>query len=286
MHNQDLTLSRRQAVKAGIAGSIVTTAGCMSGDQSQSGNDSALPITDDFSSVWDTYGDASIAEIDGINTLRLTEADGRQVGAGVYTNPFSTTQGFTVEFHYYANEGSGGDGFALLLLNEPQVAVDGFSVGRAGGSLGYTGNPGITGGYLAVGFDEFGNFSATNPDRSDGPGRNPQSITVRGAGDEAEGSSDDAYPHLVTESPSGEIDGGWRWARVTADPVSEAESLALHIEMSYDDRDSWETIIDNELSAEDIGEDIPEEFLLGFSGATAGATNIHAIDSVTVSESS
>lgn len=286
MHNQDSILSRRQAVKAGIAGSIVSTTGCMSSGPSQSGEDSTLPITDDFSSVWNLYGDASIAEIDGINTLRLTEADGGQVGAGIYTNSLSTTQEFTVEFHYYVDEGSGGDGFALLLLNESQVAVDGFSVGEEGGSLAYTGNPGITGGYLAVGFDEFGNFSATNPDRSDGPGKNPQSITVRGAGDEAEGSSDDAYPHLVTESPSGEIDGGWRWARVTADPVSGTKSLALHIEMSYDDRDSWETIIDDEFSTEDIGGGIPEEFLLGFSGATAGSTNIHAIDSVSVSESS
>jgi hypothetical protein len=253
-------------------------------------NNSSVSVTiqtlDNFSRGWNTFGDATVAEIDGNDTLRLTQAKESQVGAGYYKESYPTTQGITVEFRYYAKEGSGGDGLAFLLLNESQVTTDSFSAGEAGGSLGYTGNPGITGGYLAVGFDEKGHFSATTPDRSDGPGENPQSITIRGAGNEAEGSSSDAYSHLITEDPSGGMDGGWRWARVTADPVGNTESIALRIEMSYDDRNSWETVIDDQFAAGDIGSDIPEEFLFGFSGATGRATNIHAIESIAVSRES
>lgn len=252
-------------------------------------NEDTLPVTQEFTeetSTWDTFGDATFAEVDGNETLRLTGAETEQKGGGIYTEPFRTAQGIVAEIRYYADQGTGADGFTFLLLNESQVELAEFSLGSSGGSLGYSGNPGITGGYLGVGFDEHGNFANGSSDsHSDGVGRTPQSVTVRGAGNEANGSSSESnsYPHLVTNSPSGTLDGGWRWARVTIDPLLANESLGLRVEMSFDRKESWETIIDDEFDATSIGSDLPEELLFGFSGGTGSGTNIHAIDSVAAS---
>jgi hypothetical protein len=74
----------------------------------------------------------------------------------------------------YADEGSGADGISFFLLNASLVDTATFQTGASGGGLGYSGDPeggrglGVPGGFIAIGFDEFGNFANTGDGRTDG----------------------------------------------------------------------------------------------------------------------
>lgn len=122
---------------------------------------------------------------EGQGWLRLTPATQYQLGYGIVNNPFPSTLGVLVDFEYTAwrNAGSGADGFSVFLFN-PTVLP--FSIGGVGGSLGYAQytddptDPGLTGGYLGIGIDAFGNFSSNVNGKSGGPGNTPNAVVVRG----------------------------------------------------------------------------------------------------------
>lgn len=115
----------------------------------------------------------SPADAPGSGALRLTPAKGSEHGAIVSNYSMSSTAGLQVTFTTYAYAGSkdglaseGADGLSFFL----QDATYGTSVGGSpnlgswGGSLAYScsnTNPnytGLTGGYLGLGMDEYGNF--------------------------------------------------------------------------------------------------------------------------------
>lgn len=110
----------------------------------------------------------------------------------------------TVEFKHYAynaNGTGGADGLALTLSDATQTPVP----GAYGGSLGYAQKDnaactagggtapcnGFTGGWVGIGIDEWGNFSAATEGRSGGPGQRADSVAVRGSGSGLVG-----YPYL------------------------------------------------------------------------------------------
>jgi len=74
-------------------------------------------------------------------------------------------------------------GFAYFYLMRLQLPS---ATGGYGGSLGYAPNTsgsvttGLSGGYLGVGFDEYGNFSSASEGRIGGIGVKCNSITMRG----------------------------------------------------------------------------------------------------------
>jgi hypothetical protein len=120
----------------------------------------------------------------GDGWLRLTSATTNQLGYGIVNSTFPSTLGVLVDFEYTAwrGSGSGADGFSVFLFD---AAVSPFSIGGDGGSLGYANNnspsdPGLTGAYLGIGVDEFGNFSSTTGGKNGGPGQRPNSVAVRG----------------------------------------------------------------------------------------------------------
>ena len=101
----------------------------------------------------------------------------------------------TVEFKHYAynaNGTGGADGIALTLSDATQTPVP----GAYGGSLGYAQKDssacaagggtvpcnGFTGGWVGIGIDEWGNFSAATEGRTGGPGQRADSVSVRGSG--------------------------------------------------------------------------------------------------------
>ena len=128
---------------------------------------------------------ATANDTQGSGTLRLTPDTTNQVGAVFATGTVPTSQGLDITFNIYqygtaTPSTADGTGFVLAAVN-PADPVPPPTAGPTGGSLGYSasvskGNSGLTDGYVAVGFDEHGNFSnpvyegsgCTNPANIDG----------------------------------------------------------------------------------------------------------------------
>ncbi|MGM0592836.1 MAG: PQQ-binding-like beta-propeller repeat protein, partial [Halobacteriota archaeon] len=278
--------------------------------------DSGLPVSENFESDsvaddWVTGGTTSWgATVDGSSTLRLTEANDYEAGYAYYDRPFSSTSGAVVEFDYYSDEGDGADGLSFFLTNGSLTHRTNINVSSEGGSgLGYAqvdendGNDdidkeseqGVPNGYIGVGFDEYGLFSSGDEGKDgykdDGKDRDatrPDHVAIRGVGDLGE--FRDGYPYLTSTNVSEEfdetIDGGWRRARITTQPVDLdddglPDATDIRVEMSWDDGQTWETVTDYTYS-----EVPPDDLKLGFAGATGGANNVHAIDNLSVREPS
>ncbi|WP_457287977.1 Ig-like domain-containing protein [Pedobacter sp. UYP24] len=137
----------------------------------------------------------------GQGYLRLTNNIKNQKGYVFSNSNFPSNNGLRVEFEYYIYGGTGADGISFFLFD---ATADPFTIGGFGGSLGYAQinttnpiSPGVSKGYLAIGLDEFGNFSNPNEGRQGGTGQFPGSVTLRGKGD---GSSltQDNYKFLTT----------------------------------------------------------------------------------------
>ncbi len=114
--------------------------------------------------------------------LRLTRAATYQAGYAYYNTPIPTGRGLIITFDYASWGGSGADGLSFFLFDG---ATTTFNIGASGGSLGYaqkSGFNGLSGGYLGLGLDEFGNYSNPNEGRVGGPGFIPQSLAIRGPG--------------------------------------------------------------------------------------------------------
>ncbi len=138
----------------------------------------------------------------GDGYLRLTNATTNQKGYVYNTTTFPSTDGLKVEFEYCIYGGNGADGISFFLFD---ATANPFNIGGFGGSLGYAQitttnpvSPGVSKGYLAVGLDEFGNFSNPNEGRQGGTLQLPGSITLRGKGDGA-ALMPDNYRFLVTQ---------------------------------------------------------------------------------------
>ncbi|MCW2646585.1 MAG: hypothetical protein JWP07_2694, partial [Pseudonocardiales bacterium] len=134
----------------------------------------------------------SSTDSQGSGKLRLTSAAGDQVGGVAGQGSFPTSAGLDVTFNSYQYGGNGADGLAFVLAAvDPTNPVAPTAIGPGGGSLGYSTNLGINGlmnGYLGVGFDVYGNFSAnafsgsgcTNPTNI--TTAVPGAVVVRGPG--------------------------------------------------------------------------------------------------------
>jgi len=103
------------------------------------------------------------------NGMRLTAAVNGQFGA-VYINnkQFASSNGIKIEFEYGMYGGTGADGLSFFLFDaavaSPVVGARGAGLGygytRANNSFSTNRESGLTGGYLGVGLDAFGNFKS------------------------------------------------------------------------------------------------------------------------------
>jgi hypothetical protein len=131
--------------------------------------------------------------VDGV--LRLTENQNNQTGY-VYINiPFPSVFGIKASFEYFSYGGDlqrRADGLTVFLF-DADVPI--FNAGGFGGSLGYAqkdGAPGLSRGYLGIGFDEFGNFGNSSEGKIGGfPGAGtelvPDAVVIRGPGNGTNG---------------------------------------------------------------------------------------------------
>lgn len=127
----------------------------------------------------------------GSGWLRLTSATANQKGYIYVQQTFPTNLGVIADFEYTTwrstNDGySGADGFSVFLF-DGAVTEGNFKLGGYGGSLGYAtysnpaNTPGLTGGYIGLGFDEYGNYARAAENRNGGTTDVvPNAIVLRG----------------------------------------------------------------------------------------------------------
>jgi Bacterial lectin/OmpA-like transmembrane domain len=204
----------------------------------------------------------------GQGWLRLTDAVNYQKGLALDTaQSFAGNVPVTVRFSYVSWGGNGADGITLFLYDSTQD----MSGAQTGGGLGYCGG---AGGYLAVGLDEYGNFS--NPgDRcgaaGGGPGRQPDSLVIRGPL-----SANDQY---VTGTPiAGGIDNPGVSSRpspktvlVTLTPAAVGYTVTAQFQSASGQ--PFQTLFANVA----FPFAAPVSLSVGFSGSTGGSTNTHEL---------
>lgn len=272
----------------------------------------------------------TLPDANASGALRLTNNSGQQHGSIVYNANFPTDQGIQATFTTYAYNGDkggtaklGADGIGFFLLDGSLPAPA--NVGAAGGSLGYscsntnndpkTGYDGITGGYIGLGMDEYGNFSTGKGDSTaTGPGYKPNSIVLRGGGTItaaylsslglSSGASDVQaackspptvtinstqtklldYPYITGKTLSTTslplAQSGTK-NRPDAVPITYKLKITpsglLSLWYSYNGG-AFATVITNQNIIDPaVSGPLPKSFRFGFSGGTGGSTNIHEI---------
>lgn len=215
-------------------------------------------------------------------SLELTPNTASQAGTAFLDQPFSSTLGVTIDFDYSCEGGSGGgfgDGFSVYLIDGEQTTGPG---GR-GGALGYSFTksgpdtivtPGVTAGYVGIGFDNFGNF-ATALAGTEGPGRLPNTVGVRGSGSLREG-----FRWLTGVQVPGGFRGPWETGAHIQVSIIDGRLTVRHADKA--NPNGTLLIDDFDLAGAPGQTRMPETFKLGFAAGTGGATASHRIRNLKV----
>jgi type IV pilus assembly protein PilY1 len=126
----------------------------------------------------------SLPDAAGQGALRFTNNTNGERGAIISNFTFPSNSGVAVTFNTVTYGGNGADGMTFFMA-DGAIAPN---IGATGGSLGYscsnTNSPynGMTGAYIGLGMDEYGNFLNKGDNTSTGPSFQPGRIGLRGAG--------------------------------------------------------------------------------------------------------
>lgn len=247
--------------------------------------------------------------VDGV--LRLTDAQREQNGYFYVDIPFSSAYGIKTSFEYFMYGGSGADGLTVFLFD---AAIQNFRTGGFGGAFGYAqrnNQPGMTGGYLGVGFDSYGNFSNSGEGRIGGftgspTGLYPNSISIRKGGSGLNG-YEFVGGKMTLDPPSGPLglsldvefqfplsSGGQGTSRVTDPATPGYRKVFLELEPNPNGvgyllkLEMVVTTIANEPRTITVFPGIPFPYVppknlkIGFAASTGGETNIHEIRNLIV----
>lgn len=248
-----------------------------------------------------------------INTgrLRLTEKTKKNAKAATAPGVFPAEGNYiSVEFNHYAYNGNGGsngaDGVALTLSDYSIPAVP----GAFGGSLGYAqkskessdclatgGCPGFAGGWLGVGLDEYGYYTAEAEGRVGGDTKNAQSQSI---GLRGPGRAQNGYRWMGGAigvngiSASGATAAPGSMYQVIVDSRNSASgtiNVSVNRDSANKDGSSYSTLIgpfnvypeaQTAKTQGWIAKIIPDYWKVSFTGATGDYTNIHEIDSLRI----
>ncbi|NJL21069.1 MAG: hypothetical protein HC895_10015 [Leptolyngbyaceae cyanobacterium SM1_3_5] len=218
--------------------------------------------------------------------LTLTNNEFSQSSLVLFTQPVNSNQGLSISFDFYAYGGTGGDGISFILLDGSQSPVQ---PGGFGGSLGYAprmiidgdAKAGIAGGYLGIGFDEFGSFSADGEGRVGGIGGQADSIAVRGSAATnyafltGTGSLQPFGISIDNVAPNANRDNSRRRSQVDLTPTG---LLSVRVDFNGDNdfNDPKELAIDS-FNVVSVNGALPSQFKFGFAASTGGNTNFHEI---------
>jgi uncharacterized repeat protein (TIGR01451 family) len=225
---------------------------------------------------------------DGQGALRLTSNAGNSTGFILYESALPFTAGLDVTFSFFAYNGSGADGTTFFLSDGSKPLT---TPGAFGGSLGYarrntpTVVDGLVGGYVGVGFDEYGNFANDGEGRGQGCSNHPNNtlypdrVTMRGPG-----SGQSQYCIVNSVPAGGSIDNPRATSRtapsvkrtvhIKVDPLSQQGAKIL---VQIDFGSGMQTVMDEALPPNP-----PQTFKFGFAASTGGSNNIHEIQNVVI----
>ncbi|GAA2527943.1 DUF7507 domain-containing protein [Rarobacter incanus] len=134
--------------------------------------------------------------------LQFTDVANSRSGGIIYNQALPATNGLVVEFEQAQYGGSGADGISFFLSDG---AYNLTTTGATGGSLGYaqkTGVEGVTGGFLGVALDAWGNYPRGDEGRGDGC-TSPQS-----SGYATSSSVNDFRPNVSIRGPGQQVAAG------------------------------------------------------------------------------
>lgn len=252
---------------------------------------------------------ASGIDPNGEGWLRLTEATGNQKGFMYVLQQFPTGLGVIADFEYLAWRNiddityAGADGFSVFLF-DASVTDQNFKLGGYGGSLGYAtySNPanttGLSGGYLGIGFDEYGNYSRAAEQRNGGTaGLNPNSIVLRGPTNSTFTNSNVYLTKLDLGDRSGtegdirkrdEIDyntttltrplPGTFYRRVQVSITKPANDYVINIKWRKQNQTTFTDLLTYNMNSTTYP--IPANLKLGFAASTGGGFNFHEIRNI------
>ena len=233
---------------------------------------------------WTISGDAFLTapSIDaaGSGWLRLTGTGLLQLGLALNSGfNFASNQPVVVRFNYVSWGGTGADGMTVFLYDSSTPSP--MANATAGGGLGYCGG---AGGYLAIGLDEFGNFSRPGdtcpvagggaPNINNSNGKTPESLVIRGPE-----SSSNAW--ISATAVAGGIDDpnavsrpSPKTVQLTLTPaVGPAIGYTITAQFQSASGQAFQTLFTNAAFAYAP----PAALSVGFSGSTGGSTNNHEL---------
>ena len=243
-----------------------------------------FPITESFTQAapanpsWQLLGSA---QMNG-GGLELTPDTTAKAGTAFLDQPFSSALGVSIDFDYACEGGSNsaqgmGDGFSLYLIDGSRTT----DPGARGGALGYSyikdgsvSIPGVSAGYVGIGFDNFGNFASASTGPG-GPGRRPNTLGVRGSGDLLTG-----FAWLAGAEVPGGFRAGWEAGAHLQVTILGGR---LTVRRSSKSDPNGSVLIENFDLASGPGQAaMPATFKLGFAAGTGGATAAHRIRNLSV----
>jgi hypothetical protein len=242
----------------------------------------AFPITEGFRNTtvgpeWKSSGSTALtATAPGNGWLRLTGAVNNQFGAMVNDNAFDSNRGVLAEFEYATYGGTGADGLVFFLYDGTTDYTN-FHTGPAGGSIGYTNCPGsstagLSGAYIGVAFDEWGNFANQQFCNQNGglPGNllRPGRVVIRGG-------VANNYQYLDSKL----VGQGLVATRAEARKIKVAitPDMKLSVFITFPDGEV-QTVTSNFA----LPSNVPPTLKMGFVAATGGSNNVHEIRSTNV----
>lgn len=221
--------------------------------------------------------------------MRLTSNQGNVSTSSTLQRLFPAAGNYIqVQFKYYAYNGSGADGVAVVLSDASVTPQPGAFGGPLGyGTRGDAANPGFAGGWLGVGIDEFGNFSTEGG--PGGPGQRPDSVAIRGSGGSnytsgyryIAGTAAGLSPGVDSASSASAAPG--HTYRITLDGRFTSQA---RVTVERDTGSGFVVLPNlnavNVLAAANQQAALPSDFYLSLTGSTGGSTNIHELDDLQV----
>ncbi|WP_428769669.1 DUF6701 domain-containing protein, partial [Vibrio sp.] len=223
------------------------------------------------------------------NRLRLTQAVQDQATAATFQRIFPAKDNLVrVEFDYFAYDGTGADGVAIVFSDAAVTP----QVGAFGGPLGYgykkaEQQTGFAGGWLGIGLDEYGNYSVEGGGNSLSS-RRRQSVVLRGSGagylgyNYLAGTCNNGTVNTNGNCLSPAIDGNngnpLHRYRITIDS-RQSDTSVVTVSRRVGINNNWEDLIGPiDVMTFQVQQNVPDELFMSITGSTGSVTNIHEID--------